>query len=199
MSRTRTLGRLPRLSPAMAVALLSLFVALSGTAVAATLITGTQIKDGTVRGIDVRNDSLTGSDVKNGTLRAADLAPAGPWRDVSSPGQVGFKSDWSNTADYTGYNWELVGFRKDRDGVVHLRGAAGRPADAASGSTIFTLPAGYRPAASETFVVASMEPGPAGTLVHGAVEIDWDGNVFVYPEADDRLVTLSGISFTATQ
>ena len=55
---------LGRISPAMAVAMLALFVALSGTAVATTsaLITGRQIKNGSITGLDVKNKSLTPRD-----------------------------------------------------------------------------------------------------------------------------------------
>jgi Collagen triple helix repeat (20 copies) len=63
------------LSPAMIVALLALFVALSGTAVATTsaVITGRQIANNSITGLDVRNKSLTPLDFR-GSLRG----PAGP-------------------------------------------------------------------------------------------------------------------------
>jgi hypothetical protein len=73
--------RLP--SPAMIVALIALFVALSGSATAALMITGANIKNGTVTGYDLKNGSVTGYDlktdavtgakVKNGTLMASDF------------------------------------------------------------------------------------------------------------------------------
>lgn len=50
----------------MIVALAALVIAAGGTATAATLITGAQIKDGTV----------TTADIKNGTIRVADLSAA---------------------------------------------------------------------------------------------------------------------------
>ncbi len=65
----QTLMRLVRVSPAMVVAMLALFVALTGTAVATTsaLITGNQIK----------NSSITGADVKNKSLRPIDFRVRG--------------------------------------------------------------------------------------------------------------------------
>lgn len=54
------------LSPAMVVALLALMLGTVGGAVAGTLITGAQVKDG----------SLTGADVKNRSLGAVDLSAA---------------------------------------------------------------------------------------------------------------------------
>ena len=40
---------------------------------AATLITGADVKDGSLTGADVRNGSLTGFDVKNGSLGGVDV------------------------------------------------------------------------------------------------------------------------------
>ena len=59
-----------RLSPAMVVALLALFVALTGSAVATTsaLITGRQIANSSITGLDVRNRSLTPVDFR-GSVR----------------------------------------------------------------------------------------------------------------------------------
>lgn len=45
-----------------------------GSAQAAIIVTGANIKDGTVTGADVRNGSLTGADVADGRLGSADLS-----------------------------------------------------------------------------------------------------------------------------
>jgi hypothetical protein len=68
----KVFARLGRVSPAMVVAMLALFVALTGTAVATTsaLITGKQIKNGSITGLDIKNKSVTGTDIK-GRLRGA--------------------------------------------------------------------------------------------------------------------------------
>jgi hypothetical protein len=68
----KVVARLGRVSPAMVVAMLALFVALTGTAVATTsaLITGKQIKNGSITGLDIKNKSVTGTDIK-GRLRGA--------------------------------------------------------------------------------------------------------------------------------
>ena len=60
-----------RPSPAMIVALIALFVALGGSASAAVLITGSEIKNGTIKSIDVGNNSLTSKDIKN--LKSKDI------------------------------------------------------------------------------------------------------------------------------
>ena len=69
-------------SPAMIVALIALFVATTGTAVAGALITGANVKNNSLTGVDVLNGSLTTADVRNGTLVPADFKantlPAGP-------------------------------------------------------------------------------------------------------------------------
>jgi hypothetical protein len=71
-----------RPSPAMLVALVALFVAGSGTGIAASkLITGTQIKDGSVTGKDIKNKSI-GLGKLRGTL------PAGPAGVAGTPGSA---------------------------------------------------------------------------------------------------------------
>lgn len=66
----KLLARLVRQSPAVIVAMLALFVALTGTAVATTsaVITGKQIKNNSITGADVRNKSLTPKDFR-GSVR----------------------------------------------------------------------------------------------------------------------------------
>lgn len=68
-------------------------VASATGAVAATMITGKQIKNGTVTGADIKNGSLTGKDVRNGSITAADLAPsariAGPRGPAGPKGGTG--------------------------------------------------------------------------------------------------------------
>lgn len=68
----RTHIRRPRASTV--IASLALFVALGGSATAATLITGAKVKNGTLTGKDLKRSSLTGTQVKNGSLTASDLS-----------------------------------------------------------------------------------------------------------------------------
>jgi hypothetical protein len=92
MSRFR-----PRMSPAMAVALLALFVALGSGSYAAVqarigsaqiidnsilsrdvhdgTLQSADVRDGTLSGADVADGSLESADVRDGTLTASDLAP----------------------------------------------------------------------------------------------------------------------------
>lgn len=70
----------------MIVAMLALFVALSGTAVATTsaVITGRQIANNSITGVDVKNKSLSPADF-SGSVRGAPGAEGAP----GSPGQPG--------------------------------------------------------------------------------------------------------------
>jgi hypothetical protein len=47
----------------------------AGGAVAGTMVTGKQIKDGTVTSRDIKDGTLKSADVKDGTVVVADLAP----------------------------------------------------------------------------------------------------------------------------
>lgn len=78
----------------MVVAMLALFVATGGTAVAAkTLITGKQIKNSSITGVDIKNKSLTAADIR-GQLRGLRglTGAAGP------PGAKGDKGDPGRSA-----------------------------------------------------------------------------------------------------
>src|SRR4051795_9064957 len=82
-------------SGSMAVALVALLVAMSGSAVAASLITGKQIKDGTIQTRDLSKRAVKAlkSSAAPGP-RGADgpagpAGPAGPKGDAGAPGQAG--------------------------------------------------------------------------------------------------------------
>jgi hypothetical protein len=79
-------------SAATMIALVALFVASTGTAVASGLITGASVKNGSLTGLDVANGSLTTVDVKNHTLLPIDFKgklPAGPQGPEGPAGQQG--------------------------------------------------------------------------------------------------------------
>ncbi|WP_370249948.1 hypothetical protein [Nocardioides sp.] len=57
-----------RPSAALIVAILALVVSMSGTAVAAKMLTGKDIKDSSLTGKDVKNGSLTASDLGKGVI-----------------------------------------------------------------------------------------------------------------------------------
>ena len=80
-------------SPTLVIAALALFVGLGGGAVAATSISGKQIKNSSITGKDIKNDSLTAKDFK-GSVKGAKgsrgaTGPVGPRGPAGSPGRVG--------------------------------------------------------------------------------------------------------------
>jgi hypothetical protein len=80
-----------RPSHSMAVAVLALFVALSGTATAAKLITGRQIAPNAITGKHVKDRSLSPSDF-NGSLQGP-AGPQGPAGAKGATGATGAKGD----------------------------------------------------------------------------------------------------------
>lgn len=65
--------RIPQFTPSMAVAVLALVIAMSTSATAALIITGSQIKNGSVTGKDIKNRSVTGKDIKKKAIGAKHL------------------------------------------------------------------------------------------------------------------------------
>jgi hypothetical protein len=65
--------RISRPSPAMLVAVAALFVALGGTATAALVITGRNVRNGSLSGHDIKNGTIRGGDVRNNSLTAHDI------------------------------------------------------------------------------------------------------------------------------
>ena len=68
----RTFIRRP--SPAMAVALLALFVALGGSSYAALRIGTKQIRNNSVRSVDIKNRTIRGKDIHRRTVRGGNVA-----------------------------------------------------------------------------------------------------------------------------
>ena len=208
----------PRLTYANVTATLALFVALGGGAYAATQINGKNLKDRSVAGKKLKRNTVTGTEVKEATLgkvptaSTADLAntantaglasklaaPEG-FHAVGTGGQPGFQNSWTNC----GGNPETVGFYKDREGVVHLKGKA---CSGAHATVIFQLPAGYRPASLKELdfaAVCGCTDGGSVTLPTGQVDVvgsgfgaGVDGRVQI-DSAGTGSVNLDGITFRA--
>lgn len=86
---------------------------------------------------------------------------------------------------------QVAGYMKDSMGFVHLRGAI-KNGTTTAGTTLFTLPAGYRPLGPEIFVTATgIVPETFLALV-----IDDSGNVKLETAANSALISLSGITFS---
>lgn len=68
-------------SPAVAISVTALVIACTGSAVAATVITSSQIRNGTIRGVDIKNATINSSKLSKGTQnilkRKTSAAPTG--------------------------------------------------------------------------------------------------------------------------
>jgi hypothetical protein len=84
-----------RPSSTLVIACLAVSIALGGTASAAVLITGKQVKDGSVAGRDITNRSLTGLDVRDRSLTPLDFNGSleGPAGAAGPAGPQGLKGD----------------------------------------------------------------------------------------------------------
>jgi hypothetical protein len=104
------------------------------------------------------------------------------------------QDDW--TAPALGFNWvnygggyNPVGYYKDRQGMVHLRGLI-KNGPAGENATLFTLPAGYRPAARQLHATLTNDN------VAGRIDITADGRVIPWV-SNPGWLSLDGISFRA--
>ena len=96
------MARIKLPSPAMAISLLALFVALGGTGYAAVKINGKNIKTKTITGKKVKNNTLTGKQIRESRLAtvprsrratsATSATTAGTANGLSGPATAGFLS-----------------------------------------------------------------------------------------------------------
>ena len=157
----------PKLTYANVVATLALFIAIGGASAFAAShlgknsvgtkqlkknsVTTAKIKKGAVTGAKVKKGTLTGKQINASTLGtvptaqsanvANSVAPPEGWHLVGTVGEPQFENNWHNAGTSA-----LVGFYKDREGMVHLKGTV---AGGNANNVIFNLPPGYRPAAGE--------------------------------------------------
>ena len=166
-------------------------------------VTGAKLANGAISGATVQSGSLTGTQINASTLgtvptaqTANTLAAPEAWHEVGTPGQPEFLNSWTNLLSHA----EPVGFYKDQEGVVHLKGTATSGASA----PIFRLPPGYRPANGDflRMPVACIGAGCPNDV--GALMIV-SSNFTPIPEDEDAVlsptgatdVSLSGVTFRA--
>lgn len=178
-------------------------------------VTTAKIKSGAVTAAKIKAGTLTGAQIdlsQLGTVPNAQaastaqtaqtaqvansVAPSEAWHEVGAPGEPGFMGDFKN-APPVPLGPETVGFYKDREGVVHLKGAA---ISVTEEEAIFLLPPGYRPAPGKVleFVAACSCPEPARPVViigPNSVDPSVDGAVVMH--GDGPVVFLDGITFRA--
>ncbi len=143
MRRVRRL----RPSPAMVVACTALFVAGAGTATAAKLITGKQIKNSSITSTDVRNGSLLRKDFKSAQL------PRGPQGLPGASGRAG--RDGFGVLSY-------------RTGFFPLAAANAGSDD--EDSRIVLCPAGQYPTGGDAYAV---DPDDDNRIVSGVVNAEF--------------------------
>jgi hypothetical protein len=98
---------------------------------------------------------------------------------------------WTNL---DGANFATIGYYKDKQEVVHLRGVINYNAALPGiGTVIFTLPPGYRSSTSKTMVF----PVSNNNAGIGRVNIDASGNVTLVAGTTPGWISLCGITFRA--
>lgn len=105
------------------------------------------------------------------------------WATVGGLGQPAFQNSWN-------FNTNPVKFKKDNSGFVCIEGIC---SGGTSGTTVFTLPAGFRPSNSKRF------RGSSNSLSSGEeqyLSVDTSGNVYVnYSDSGTPVIFLDAIRF----
>lgn len=115
----------------------------------------------------------------------------GTWQgDVSWTATPAPQNSWAAVA-----GWSTGGYRKDANGFVHLRG---RFTGGADNTTIFTLPAGYRPGSgTAAFPLSITDNNDATISASGSAFISTAGVVTMRFSASPNRLALDGITFYA--
>jgi hypothetical protein len=115
--------------------------------------------------LNLRGPGITATDDAANDRVNVDVGPSEAWREVGAAEQPAFGPDWANF----GAPHETAAFYKDLAGRVHLKGQI-KHNTGIGVVAAFTLPAGYRPAATVRFATNA-----DGTL--GSFEVRADGTV----------------------
>jgi hypothetical protein len=164
-------------------------------------VTAAKIKKNAVTTSKIKKDAVTGAKVNEatlGTVPSANLAnsipPAEGTHLVGAPGEPPFESGSHNLGSTGPFNLNPVGFYKDHEGIVHLQGIA--EGGKSSPTFVFTLPAGFRPAAGKALLLEQFTE--AGAIIFGgstfAEGFDLSGKVL---GGSEQAVVLDGITFRA--
>jgi hypothetical protein len=128
------------------------------------------------------------------------LVPNEAWHEIepaNTPGgEPDFQNGWTNLGGDPNTNqgvFSTAAFRRDRDGLVWLKGVVTGGAISTTGA-IFTLPAGYRPGQAGIFLVPSGGGSGFGTVYVGATGSPFAG-VLVPFSGNNAWESLDGISF----
>lgn len=144
----------------------------------------------TFKAVEVDGTGGSASTTPSGTIKtstAGSVIAEEAWREVGGVGQPAFGTNWSNYGGGT----SAAGFYKDSSGVVHLKGTV---KCSGATTTVFTLPAGYRPAELMRFGGIDYS-GSVWELYNGVV--DTSGVLSIDPTISKTYWTLDCISFRA--
>lgn len=110
------------------------------------------------------------------------------WHEIDAVGEPAFTNSWTNF----GTDHATAAFRVDAEGWVHFKGLV---KSGASGNSIFTLPAEYRPRFTQRFVTA------ANAAVTCTITIDSSGTVVpvLMTGATNAYFSLAGVQFPIWQ
>jgi hypothetical protein len=160
-----------RLTYANVIATIALFLALGGGAAFAAakfgknVIKARNIAPNAVKASELAKNSVKTPKITNGAVTAAKLASgavtAAKIPSTSFQGVSGFTNGWSSGSSAPQY-------AKDPLGFVHLRGMTAGGTD---NTSMFQLPAGFRPAGIRGFATSS------GFAVECTIQVDPAGNV----------------------
>ena len=128
-------------SPATAISLVALTVALGGTSYAALKVGSAQVRNNSLRSADIRNNTIRSADVRNRSLRAIDFAPgqlppgaagppgpsgaAGPPGPPGPPGEKGATGEPGAPATRLWATVEVDGQLTHGSGVLGVSGDGG--------------------------------------------------------------------------
>ena len=129
-------------------------------------------------------------------LKKIDVLLQPNWIEITDNGtgnSYDFNEYWER---YSNLAYSSPAFMKDTMGFIHLRGLL-TTTNASAGTTVFTLPEGYRPESKKIFGTIGND---AGGYVAPRIDIDVDGTVDVNlttftPDPSGEWVSLEGLLF----
>src|SRR6478672_7707430 len=166
-------------------------------------VTAAKIKKKAVTTAKIKGDAVTGAKVNESTLGtvpsatlASSLTPHEAVHLVGAPGEPAFENGAANIPESGSIQLLPLGFYKDHEGIVHLQGIAKVGKSAGGIPTVFTLPAGFRPAAGKAAIFEVLREAPAVVFGSGVnlAGFDLSGKVLGNTE---KTIVLEGITFSA--
>jgi hypothetical protein len=123
---------------------------------------------------------------------ASALTPPEGWHEVGAAGEPSFENGWAEIVGSPPPAPETVGFYKDQEGIVHLKGSA---LGGKNVQSMFKLPPGYRPASGKVLSFATACTA-CGNLSSGSTTSSYTGELTIFgpgtaPSVDGAVVMQS--------